>query len=214
MPVWPGDPPVSITKIADQNTYGYYLNKVSCCEHSGTHLGAPVHLLPGKSSVDQIPPQDLIGPAIKIDISLTCAHNRDYMLTDKDIQEWEARYGKLPQGHILLIETGWSAFWSNPVEYLGQNRGQLHFPGISRPAMEYLLRCHPRGIGIDSAGLDGGQSTDFAVNIMAAQNQIFHLENLTNLQALPVTGFTLFIGALSIVHGSGSPCRVLAQASD
>ena len=39
---------------------------------------------------------------------------------------------------------------------------------------------------------------------------LWHIEGLVNLDALPPRGATLFVGALKLVDGSGTPARVLA----
>jgi kynurenine formamidase len=66
------------------------------------------------------------------------------------------------------------------------------------------------GLGIDTAGIDGGASQTLEANRILLDNGRFHLENLTNLERLPARGAWLFIGALPLVGGSGSPARVLA----
>lgn len=75
-PYWPGLPTFNLTTMVDGNqTDGYYLlmHSYGAPEHGGTHIDAPRHLSYGKWTVDEIPLERLIGPAIKIDISSKAA---------------------------------------------------------------------------------------------------------------------------------------------
>ena len=68
MPHWPGDQATNIGSIRTVAREGYFLNQVTIGEHSGTHVGAPSHF-GGKGSVDDIAPNKLILPGVKIDVS-------------------------------------------------------------------------------------------------------------------------------------------------
>jgi kynurenine formamidase len=63
---------------------------------------------------------------------------------------------------------------------------------------------------VDTASTDYGRSTDYAVHRIAAAQQVPGLENLTNLEALPATGFTVIALPMKIAGGSGGPVRVIA----
>jgi kynurenine formamidase len=211
MPVWPGDPATRIEQAASIALYGYALNRLAIGEHSGTHVGVPGHFYTGGRDVSQIPASELIVPGIKINISEQAAHNPDLMLQSEHLLEWEKSNGPIRPRSFILIESGWSQFYHQPEAYLGLRDSQMHFPGVSQSAAEMLIEQYQaRGIGIDTAGIDGGLSADFAANKSLAEHDALHLENLTNLGALPAMDFLLFIGALPIKNGSGSPCRVIA----
>jgi kynurenine formamidase len=65
-------------------------------------------------------------------------------------------------------------------------------------------------LGIDTASTDYGQSTDFVVHRLAAARNVPGLENLTNLDQLPVTGAVIVALPTSIEGGSGGPLRAVA----
>src|SRR5215475_1746639 len=62
---------------------GYYYSayRFSAAEHGGTHLDAPVHFAKGRSSVDQIPLDQLMGPGLIVDVTAECARNADYLVS-------------------------------------------------------------------------------------------------------------------------------------
>ena len=65
-------------------------------------------------------------------------------------------------------------------------------------------------LGVDTASIDYGRSTDFMVHRVAAARQVAGLENLTNLDQVPVTGATIIALPIKIEGGSGGPVRVVA----
>ncbi len=66
---WPGDTRVFEAKVnASMEKDGYFTRSFWMLEHYGTHLDAPAHFAPGKSTVEQIGVEKLFGPAIVIDV--------------------------------------------------------------------------------------------------------------------------------------------------
>jgi kynurenine formamidase len=66
-------------------------------------------------------------------------------------------------------------------------------------------------LGVDTASIDYGRSTDFMVHRIAAARDVPGLENLTNLDQLPATGATVIALPMKIAGGSGGPVRVVAM---
>ena len=212
MPVWPGDPKPTIKPMATVEKDGYFLNEFSIGEHSGTHFGAPAHFIEGGKTVDAIPADTFILPAVVIDISKKCKNNPDYSLTVEDILSWEKENGKIPEGSLVMAYTGWDEKWGDAKEFFGfDENGGMHFPGFSEEAVIFLMEKRGvKGLGIDTHGIDPGYDEEYKSNTALFERGGFHLENLANLGKLPPKGFYVFIGALPIKGGSGSPARVLA----
>lgn len=118
-------------KLSDEIPY-YSAFDITTAEHSGTHLDAPIHFAEGKWSVDQIPPEKLVGQAIVVSISAKASNDRDAQLTVADLQKWEMKHGRIPNDSILLVLTGWGKFWPNYEKYMGtstKNTSLYRFPG-------------------------------------------------------------------------------------
>ena len=191
------------------STYNYAAN-----EHGGTHMDAPIHFAEGKQSVDEIPIERLVAPAVKISVAQKAAQDRDYLLTAADIEEWEARAGRIPENSIVLIETGWGRHWGDRLMYLGSDKpgdaSDLHFPGIGRAAAELLVERRASLVGIDTASLDHGPSKDFITHQVLNGANIAGLENVANMDQLPEKGFLIAALPMKIAKGSGAPCRIVA----
>jgi len=196
---------------------GFFYYAASFCspEHGGTHIDAPMHFAQGHWTNADIPPERFIGPAVVIDISKKAAADPDYRLSTEDIAAFEAEHGRVAEGAIVLLRTGWSARWPDKKTYLGDDTpgdaSHLHFPSFGPEAAALLVaERHVRLIGVDTASVDHGPSQDFPVHRLVAAANASGLENLTNLDQLPATGAIVIALPMKIREGSGGPARVIA----
>lgn len=216
---WPTSP---TTFKLDRLAYGkteagfFYASNAFCTpEHGGTHLDAPIHFGEGKRTADQIPPEQLIAPAVVVDVSARAAADPDYRLTLQDVLAWEAKHGAIPQGAIVLLRTGWSERWPDRKRYLGDDKpgdaSNLHFPSYGAEAARALVEQRKVGaLGVDTASIDHGPSKDFIVHQIASAANVPGLENVTSLGELPATGAWVIALPVKIAGGSGGPVRIVA----
>ena len=209
--MWPGAPIPEAETLVTIKHDGYFARKVSFFEHSGTHFDAPCHFVEGGRSVDQVPVDKLVVPAVVIDISSRIGNDADGELTIADVKDFEGKNGVIPKGSAILLRTGWEEFNKNREKYAGKD-GDLHFPGFGVEAAQYLVNDREAvGLGVDTLGIDPGIATSFPVHVTVSHPKgLWHLENLQNLKQLPPIGAWIFIGVLPLVGGSGSPSRVVA----
>lgn len=196
--------------------YFYSANAFCTAEHGGTHIDAPIHFSEDGVPVDEVPLSDLVAPGVVIDASAEAEGNADYRLTREAVEAHEARHGRIPGGAIVLLRTGWSERWPDVRAYLGDDTpgdaSKLSFPSFGEDAAQFLVEERGvKALGVDTASIDYGRSTDFKVHRIAAAQQVYGLENLTNLEALSSTGFTVIALPMKIAGGSGGPVRVIAM---
>jgi kynurenine formamidase len=201
---------------------GYYYSayRYSAAEHGGTHIDAPVHFAKGHNSVDAIPLEQLIGPAIVVDVTKQASENRDYLVTTRDLKNWEQQNGKIAPGTIVLLRTGFGKFYPDRKRYLGTDQrgdaavADLHFPGLHPEAARWLTQDRKiSAIGLDTASIDYGQSTLFESHRILFASNIPALENVANLDKLPIRGFSVIALPMKIKAGSGGPLRIVAVVS-
>jgi kynurenine formamidase len=209
---WPGDEKFFEAKVnASVEKNGYFTRSFWMLEHYGTHLDAPAHFPPGKTTVDQIPVKQLFGPAVVMDVRIESSKDADYQLSAARIEEWEKRHGRIPEGAIVLLRTGWASRWPDVQKYRNQDaQGKMHFPGFSAEAAKLLIERRASGLGCDTLSVDYGASNDYAVHHLALGAGLYHLENLTDLSKLPETGAFLVVAPIKLEGGSGGPVRVFA----
>lgn len=197
--------------------YYYEANRFSSAEHGGTHLDAPIHFAENGLTAEALPLKNLIGPAIKIDVSGKTSANRDYLISVDDVKDWESRNGPVPDGSIILFATGYAAGWPNRAQYLGTDLTgpeaipNLHFPGIAPELATWLTSDRSiRAVGIDTPSIDYGQSSDFRTHRILFEHNIPAFENVASMDALPESGFTVIALPMKIRNGSGGPLRIVA----
>ncbi len=218
---WPNAEPFGLEKGnwgMTEAGYWYAANAYGAAEHGGTHADAPIHFARNGRTIDQVPLEEWIGPAVKIDVTRKCAENRDYLLTVQDIESWEGAHGPIPEGAWVIMYTGiGTKYYPDKRRVLGTDTPgeaaipELSFPGFSPEAAEFLVsRRNIRGIGLDTPSIDYGRSKDFMVHrIMFAADKLA-LENIAGLDRLPEKGATLFVMPMPIKEGTGAPARVFA----
>ena len=196
---------------------GYFYSSFSICtpEHGGTHLDAPQHFAADGLPTDAIPLENLIAPAIVIDVSKKAAADRNYRLSARDVHLFEDRHGRIKPGDIVLLRSGWSQYWPDAKSYLGDDTpgdaSNLQFPSYGEDGARLLVEERKVAIlGVDTASIDFGKSQDFVVHRVAAARNVSGLENLTNLHRLPATGSLVVALPMKIEGGSGGPVRVVA----
>jgi kynurenine formamidase len=217
---WPTAETFHLEKDFEGTTeHGYYYSayRYSAAEHGGTHIDAPVHFAKGHNTVDEIPLDQLMGPAIVVDVTRQCENSRDYLITESDFKNWEQRNGRIPSATIVLLRTGFGKFYPDRKRYLGTDeRGaaavaNLHFPGLHPDAARWLMQNRKiKAIGLDTASIDYGQSTLFESHRTLFASNIPAFENVANLDKLPSKGFFVVAMPMKIKGGSGGPLRIVA----
>jgi kynurenine formamidase len=202
----------------DEDGPAWYWNNFSCGEHTGTHFDAPIHWITGRdlpqSTTDTIDPRRFVAAACVVDCSKQAARDADFLLTEAHLRRWEREHGEIPAGSWLLMRTDWSKK-SDPVAYQNLDETGQHTPGPDLSAVRFLLEDRRViGFGSETIGTDAGQAANFRPpypchSLMHGAGR-FGLQCLANLDRLPPTGAVVFAAPLKILHGSGSPLRVLA----
>lgn len=217
---WPTAAPFQLEVLAHGRTEGgwwYAANSFRAAEHGGTHLDAPIHFAEEGRTAAEIPLDDLIGPAVVVDVMEAAATNPDLLIDVRSLEAWEGSQGRIPDRSIVLLRTGWSERWPDAERYLGTSRrgadavAELHFPGLDPAAAAWLVtERRVRAVGIDTASIDRGQSTDFRAHQVLAEANVPIFENVADLERVPPTGAWVVALPMKIAEGTGGPLRIVA----
>lgn len=206
-----GKPLFSMESNSTVKKDGFTTNRVSYLEHLGTHIDAPIHFSENGISVDKIPVEKLVAPLVVIDIRERAAQNADTTLRIEDIVDFEKKYGPIPPGACVAMNSGWAAYTSGKKFRNADGKGVMHFPGFSLEAAMMLVEDRDVvGIASDTLSLDPGNSKDFATHYYWLPSGRWGVECIANLDSLPAIGATVVVGAPKFVGGSGGPSRIIA----
>lgn len=208
-PTFDGNPGILYEEAVNFDQSGYQLWKLTIFEHTGTHIDAPLHFSKDGTSVAELDPSKLVCPLCIVDIKAKAADDPNAMVEPEDLEAWISANGDIPAGACVAMNSGWADKVTETAYRTGAD-GNFAFPGFSKAATDMLQQAGAGAIGVDTLSLDPGNSADFAVHYSWLPAGFYGIENLANLDQLPATGATLFVGAPKHAKGTGGPARVMA----
>ncbi|MEV0708820.1 cyclase family protein [Nocardia aurea] len=211
LPVWPGNPAPTMVPVARYEAGGFAQHALAMWEHTGTHLDAPVHRVPGGATTDRLAVEDLVAPLVVVDISAR-AGDPDATVTRADIDTWQSQHGAIPDRAFVAMYSGWEQRLADPGAFVNLDaKGTPHAPAFSPEAAEYLVtQCGVVGVGVDTLSLDSATSPDYGAHTAILGAGRYGVEMLAGLATVPPSGATVVVGAPKHEGGTGGPCRVLA----
>ncbi len=191
---------------------GFFIQRWVYTEHAGTHVDIPAHFIADGERADKYPAEMLVGQAVVIDISAKAAQMADATLDLADVEAWERANGKVPEGAIVFMYSGWETRWDDPIAFRNADESDVqHYPGFSAEAAAFLIEeRNIKGVGVDTLSLDFGASTTFDAHYAILGRGRFGVENVANLALIKDRQATVIIGMPRWERGSGGPARVLA----
>ena len=199
-PVYPNYPPVAV-EILQSTRYtlmdgrrSLNSSRITLGIHCGTHMDAPFHFFEKCLTVDEVPLDVCVGPALMIDVRNDVASG---LIEVSHLQPQEARIRKVRR---IVLHTGWSAQWGTSAYFTSH-------PMFTPEAAQFLVDCQLRLVGVDFPSVD---RPPFPVHIAFLGSGMVIVENLTNLAAIRNEVFTLIALPLKFTGRDGSPVRAIA----
>ncbi len=182
-------------------------------------MDAPSHFGNDSWTVDEIPADRLLSPAVMVDIRYKASpENPDVNLTVGDLQEWERQHGRIPDRAVVFMCSGWGDLYEDQGLYWGNNESDIsrfHFPGFEGEGAQWLVdQRRIVGAAVDTPSIDYGQSTSFESHVIFAANNVYGLENVKNACELPPKGAVAYVFPIKTESGSGGPTRIVAVWGD
>ena len=194
---WPGDPPVRISRMRDQNSGDdATVSRLDLGAHTGTHMDAPLHFIEQAPGIDTIPLDAVIGPCRVIELEDETAISRT------SLEAYHPRAGER-----LLLKTCNSndRWWEKPFNE--------DFVYISSEAADYLASCRIATVGVDYLSVGGFHRDGTETHAILLGAPIWIIEGL-NLTQIQPGAYMLYCLPLKIHNGDGAPARaVLAPLS-
>lgn len=194
---YPTDPPFKKNWHITFDKNGMNLSKLEMSAHSGTHVDAPLHFIPGDMDIVSMGVDRFMGPAIAID----CPKQPGQNILPLDFADSDIR-----PGDIVLFRTGWEERSCSPRFFEGD------WPGLSVEAVEALIDKKVNAIGgdIPSADNPSGFQAGAVAHTKAMVAGIPIFEGLVNLKEIVGRRF-YFIGLpLKLMDCEASPVRAVA----
>jgi arylformamidase len=193
IPVWPSDPPVSLTPDshpARDQSHTVRVTKIAMGSHTGTHIDAPWHMVDGGRRLNQIPMDTLVGPAVVFEIShLPSIARADLKsFTFDGIQR-------------VLFKTENSQHWNDGKFY-------EQFVYLEPDAAELLVERDVKLVGIDYLSIDKFKSEKHPSHFVLLRRNVVILEGL-NLSRVKPGRYHMTALPLNLQEVDGAPTRVI-----
>jgi len=196
MPVFPGTAAPRLDEAYTIERNGFAEKMLHLVSHTGTHIDAPGHIVPGASRLDGFSASRFLGPAVVMDVAAV----RGRSVQIGDIAGYEAR---LREADFALLHTGWAEHWGSP-EYFAP------YPVLCPDAARWLADLGLKGLGVDTISVDEIDSSALPVHrALFAKNMVI-IENLADMKPLLGKEFVFSCLPLKIVDADGSPIRAIA----
>jgi arylformamidase len=204
MPQQPGQPPPPEVSIPLATVYRFFdvnkgdkvtMSRIEMTSHDGTHIDAPLHFIPGGTTIDAMPVETTIGPCRVIGIK------DDASVTAKELKRYKIKAGE----RILFKTKNTPGVWA-VRQFAGKS------VTISLEAAQYLAAKKIRLVGIDYISVASADPMENINDVHKAflGNGIYILEAL-NLAGVKPGKYELVCLPLRIEKGDAGPCRVLLR---
>lgn len=196
MPVYPGTEGPRITAANTIERDGFAEKLLGFYSHTGTHIDAPGHMLPGGTTLDRFEAGKFVGRARVLDL-----RGLGPVIPASLV---EGAAASIAGCDFVLLRTDWSARWGGGGYFEG-------FPVLSGEAARLLAGLGLKGLGVDAISVDPVGSQDFPVHRILLGADMIIVENLRGLGSLPPGEFIFSCLPLSIEDADGSPVRAVAM---
>ena len=193
MPVWPGDPPVQLSKkshVSRDKTHTVRLTAIEMGSHTGTHMDAPFHMIDGAKRLGDFSLDTLIGKVTVFEISSARSVGRAQL----EGFDWTGV-------ERVLLKTENSKHWNDGKFY-------EEFVYLEPDGAQFLVERGVRLVGIDYLSIDKFRSESHPSHFVLLKKDILIVEGL-NLNAVPQGNYTIFALPLNLQDADGAPTRVV-----
>ncbi|MEX0848856.1 MAG: cyclase family protein [Candidatus Dependentiae bacterium] len=209
VPTWTGSCGFA-SKIKLDYDQGCRVQDIKMHAGIGTHIDAPAHFFSGAMEVEDISLSQLIAPLLVVDVRHKVNNNYDYVVSSKDIQAFEQKFGKIDAESLVVFHTGWSDRWHDAQLYRNCDaKSRMHFPSVSADVGDILLQRDVAGMGIDTLSPDCSTAL-FPVHEKLLGANKYIVENVANLQNIDQIGFVAYVLPIKANNLVEAPVRFIA----
>lgn len=178
----------------------YIMHEVSMVNHLGTHIETPYHLFKDRPDLGSIGPEHYYGPGVLVNLKNIPA--KSAITKDAVILAVE-KVGGLKKGDIAFFNLGYSDAYGTDV--------YTNSPYFSNEAIQWIVEQGIKLMGVDAGGVEIPASEEHVNHAALFEHDVLLIENLANLDSVPVNRFMVYAFPLFIKGMDSFPLRVVAE---
>jgi arylformamidase len=192
MPVYPGEPTPLLEPMRQmERGDSCNVSRLTIATHTGTHIDAPLHFLPGGMPVDQIPVDALVGPALVVE-----------MAVKQEIAAADLEAAAIPAGTERLL------FKTRNSRLLDDDDFHREFVYLTVDAARWLVERDVRLVAIDYLSVEQMDAQPNIVHQTLLQAGVVIVEGVDLRQVAPGLYFLACL-PLKLEGADGSPVRAV-----
>ena len=202
MPKIPVLPDVRVRRcISIDEGHPLNVTEISLACHAGTHVDAPIHIVPNGKSIEELPVESFVGPGAVIPVKKKGGEE----VAAKDL---EGSRVPVNRGDILMVYTGWDEKFESP-DY------NLH-PYFSVDAAEWMVQRGIKLVGIDCITVDlptplRQKGFNFPVHRTLLGSGVLIAENVANLGRIVGKKTRILALPLKVKGSDAGHARIIAE---
>lgn len=177
------------------------VTQISLACHAGTHVDAPIHVVPNGKSIEELPLEAFVGPGAVIPVKKKGGEE----VTARDLGSSGVTVSR---GDILMLYTGWDEKFESP-DY------NVH-PFFSVDAAQWMVEKGIKLVGIDCITVDlptplRQKGFDFPVHRTLLGNGVLIAENVANLGRIVGKKSRIMAFPLRVKGSDAGHARIVAE---
>ena len=194
LPTWPESHGIHISRLMTLEEGGWTISRLDVDVHSGTHIDAPLHIVPGGKTTCDIPLEKLVGPCFVaefFDCKVITAEDLERASLPRDVKK-------------LLLKTDNSRLWDDPRHPFYED-----FCALSADGAQWVVERGIHLVGIDYLSIQRFHDSP-QTHVILLENEVVILETL-DLRAVPQGTYELWCLPLKVVGVEGIPARAVLR---
>ncbi len=193
MAVYPGDPPFALERLHRRPDSPFETSRLTLSTHTGTHVDAPAHFIPGGATVDQLPLEILLGKARVVEL-----------LALEKIERSDLEALDLRDDLRVLLKTRMSPLMQKP----GFHEDHVY---LTQDAAAYLAQAGIKLVGFDYLSIERPGSAEFPAHRALLGAGVVVVEGL-DLSEVEPGEYEMACLPLRVAGGDGAPARVVLRS--
>jgi len=179
----------------------YIMHEISMVNHLATHIETPYHLFKDGPDLGKIGPEHYCGAGVLVSLKDIPAKSA---ISKEQVIKAAEKAGGIKKGDIAIFNLGYSHLYGTDT--------YADSPYFSNEAICWIVDQGVKMMGVDAGGVEIPRDEQHVNHAALFSKNVLLIENLANLDSVPVNRFMVYAFPLFIKGMDSFPLRVIVEA--